>query len=752
MIERPQFKAHIRVEVVKGEGVIVLSETGHAALDGQLFELVAPLIDGRRTADDIAEELQPQASCAEVYYALKILEGKGYLICSRPTGSAAPEAVFWSLQGIDPDSVCRRLAETTISITVFGDVPVKSFLTTLTSANVRIAEVGNLGVVLTDDYLRQGLSGYNQQAFRRQQPWIIVKPTGARMLIGPIFDPPRTACWNCLAHRLRINRTVEMFVQRKQNQDDPPAMPQASISATEQIAYGIATTKILKWIAEGRTSQADIEIVSVDVLKWQAEHHPLTRQPHCAVCGDRAATLEGPPQPFILESRQKTFAADGGHRVVGPEETLRKYERHVSRITGAVSILERHVMAIDGLLHVYLAGENYGAQHHRLKDLRQDLRSFSAGKGIGDLQAKASALCEALERYSGVFQGTETRRRAKFGELDGLGIHPNACMHFSDRQYRERDVINARGSRYCYVPLPFDEEQEIEWSPVWSLTRQIYRYLPTEYCFYGYTPPQKRPFCVACSNGNAAGNTREEAILQGFLELVERDSVALWWYNRVRRPGVDLDAFDEPYFGKLKAFLEERHRELWVLDLTSDLGIPVFGAVSRLTNGAQERIVIGFGAHLEPRIALMRAVTEVNQMLVWLLPAEQQEKEIPDNLEDPELRRWLENATIATDPYLVPSESGSLRTAQAYAKQWTDDLRDDLLLCKGIVERQGLEMLVLDQTRPDIGLPVVKVIVPGLRHFWARFAPGRLYDAPVKLGWLPQPLLEAQLNPLAMFV
>jgi ribosomal protein S12 methylthiotransferase accessory factor len=49
--------------------------------------------------------------------------------------------------------------------------------------------------------------------------------------------------------------------------------------------------------------------------------------------------------------------------------------------------------------------------------------------------------------------------------------------------------------------------------------------------------PKPQQFCRADSNGNAAGNTLEEAtILQGFVELIERDSVALWWYNRLRRP------------------------------------------------------------------------------------------------------------------------------------------------------------------------------------------------------------------------
>jgi ribosomal protein S12 methylthiotransferase accessory factor len=70
----------------------------------------------------------------------------------------------------------------------------------------------------------------------------------------------------------------------------------------------------------------------------------------------------------------------------------------------------------------------------------------------------------------------------------------------------------------------------------------------------------------------------------------------------------------------------------------------------------------------------------------------------------------------------------------------------------GAAARQGLETLVLDQTRPDVGLSVVKVIVPGLRHFWRRLAPGRLYDVPVRLGWLPAPVPEAQLNPTSMFL
>ena len=56
----------------------------------------------------------------------------------------------------------------------------------------------------------------------------------------------------------------------------------------------------------------------------------------------------------------------------------------------------------------------------------------------------------------------------------------------------------------------------------------------------------------ADSNGCAAGNTIEEAIVQGFLELVERDSYAIWWYNRLQRAELDLSACDNSYVRDLR--------------------------------------------------------------------------------------------------------------------------------------------------------------------------------------------------------
>jgi ribosomal protein S12 methylthiotransferase accessory factor len=164
--------------------------------------------------------------------------------------------------------------------------------------------------------------------------------------------------------------------------------------------------------------------------------------------------------------------------------------------------------------------------------------------------------------------------------------------------------------------------------------------------------------------------------------------------------------------------------------------------------------LFGFGAHLDPRIAVLRAVTELNQFLVFHADesAGNRSGRDCDGDRDSEVRHWLETATLANQPYLAPDPQAAPRLASDYPRLWSDDLRDDVLFCQALIERLGMELFVLDQTRPDIGLPVVKVIVPGLRHFWARFAPGRLYRIPVQLGWLPRPLAEDELNPIPMFL
>src|SRR5262249_16463979 len=93
----------------------------------------------------------------------------------------------------------------------------------------------------------------------------------------------------------------------------------------------------------------------------------------------------------------------------------------------------------------------------------------------------------------------------------------------------------------------------IDWTPAWSLDSDESRLVPLAYC-YAETPTDSgRVFCDHNPNGTASGNCLEEAILHGFLELVERDAAAIWWYNELPQPAVALAAFGDPFFDRLVA-------------------------------------------------------------------------------------------------------------------------------------------------------------------------------------------------------
>ena len=402
-----------------------------------------------------------------------------------------------------------------------GAVEVEPLVAALQSLRVVIDRAGSFGVVLTDDYLRSELGAFNQEALRADRPWMLVKPVGCEIWVGPVFRPGRAGCWECLAQRLRMNRPVESFLRARNGRDEPLPIPRGSTGATLQIAWNLAAAKIAEWIVRGELPDLEGQIVTFDVRSLQVATHVLVWQPQCPACGDPPEGLDDTVAPIVLSSRRKTFTDDGGHRVVSPEATLARHAHQVSPITGAVSELARNGLSNDGVLHRYTAGHNVAIHRGGLGHLRKGFRSESSGKGASDLQARASALGEALERFSAVYRGDEPRIQARLEDLGAAALHPNNCMRFSNTQYSQRAAWNARGSRFNFVPVPFDADAGIDWTPVWSLTRRAPRYLPTAFCYFHYPLSDEAMFCRSCSNGNAGGNTLEEAILQGFLELAE---------------------------------------------------------------------------------------------------------------------------------------------------------------------------------------------------------------------------------------
>ena len=370
-----------------------------------------------------------------------------------------------------------------------------------------------------------------------------------------------------------------------------------------------------------------------------------------------------------------------------------------------VSWLTRTTEEADPWLHVYWAGSNVALRGKELSSLRRSLRSKSAGKGSTRRQSEASALCEALERYSGAFHGDEIRCRRRLADFLGAGeeqaIHPNEVQLFSDWQLDNAEQVNARGHPYNRVPGRFDPEAEIDWSAVWSLTRDRHRYLPTSMLYGMPAEHRGRQDLTADSNGCAAGNTLEEAILQGFFELAERDAFAIWWYNRLSVPELDLQSFGDQYLDQAHDYYRGFQRDLWVLDVTGDLGIPAFVAVSRRTDKDAEDIIYGAGAHTDARIAALRAVCELNQCLNWVQGT--QKGGAGYAVDDPLCLWWWKNAKLSDHSYLAPAPGPACRGKSNYPAPAGDDLREEVERCRALVEARGMEFLVLDQTRPDIG-------------------------------------------------
>ncbi len=767
-MKKPQIKPHFRIEIIEPKHVYLLGENSTHVLTGELYCQIIPLLDGNHTIDKIISTLEGQVEPEHINYALERLEKKGYLSAAVP--ELSPEAAaFWSLLNIEPQDAYQCLQQTQIYLTCVGNVFSEHLTHSLSDS---LSEIGiktqewniestefdshSLLVVLTDDYLQPELSKINQIALEANQPWLLVKPIGGLIWLGPIFKPEKTGCWECLNHRLQRNREVEASVLLQKQESHSKSeeiveclpLSRAVLPSTLRTALNLTTTEIAKWIVQQSVAETshfstlEGKIITFNQTDLNLKTHILPKRPQCQVCGNPQLLSEQSYEPLILSNCPKHFTSDGGHRALSPEQTVKQYQHLISPITGVITSLSRTSDSND-FIHTYRASHNFNTSNN-LKSLRHSLRAKSAGKGKTDRQSKASGLCEAVERYSGVFQGDEPRVSSTFSQLK-KAIAPERYLHFSPYQYQNRQELNAKSTNsHDWIPEPFEEDREIEWTPVWSLTEQTHKYLPTAWCYYNYPLPEGHRFCLADSNGNAAGNTLEEAILQGFMELIERDSVAIWWYNRLSRPGVDLTSFDEPYLLDLQAYYLRNRRKLWVLDLTTDLQIPAFVALSRRTDGESEKIIFGYGAHFDAKIAVLRAVTELNQQQPWT------DKVNLRQVKNTELQEWIRSATIANQPYLAPNSQIKSKVYSDYQKHWSDDIYKDVMSCVDIAKQAGYDILILNQTRPDIDLKVVKVIVPELRHFWRRLGAGRLYDVPVQMGWLSEPLTEKEMNPISI--
>ncbi|MGJ6960532.1 TOMM precursor leader peptide-binding protein [Streptosporangium sp. G11] len=746
------FKSHLRAVTVPGEAVYLTSARGTVALSGEQIQALAPLLDGSHSLAEVRERVAPGISAVQLGRLLGRL-AEANLVGTRRSPEARADAAaeaYWDLGRVDVDRAASGLAESSVGLLALGRADTRPVAEALRSMGVTVIveEDGDrpaaLSLVLCDDYLDPELERFNERRLADGRSWLLAKPTGADLWVGPTFQPGKGPCWSCMTTRLRGHRRGEARL-RSVSETGAVSPPDASLPITRALGAQLAALQAAKWLAGSGDEHRDT-VWTLDTLSLEGLHHRVERRPQCPTCGDTGLVTERVGKPVVIASRPKAAVGGNGHRALDSELVWERYRHLADPLTGITDAIRRDPRS-PSFLHCYLSGPNLALTDDSLSAMRAGLRGQSGGKGSTDLEARVGALCEAVERYCGSRHGDEPTVRDSLRGLGERAVRPDECQHFHRRQFEDRRRWNAASTAFQHVPEPFDEEEVVDWTPMWSLTAKRQRLLPTDMLYFSRGG---HPSVRATSNGNAAGSSVEDAIVQGFLELVERDAVAIWWYNRTRQPAVDLGSFGDPWIADLRSRYEEIGREFWVLDVTSDLGIPVMVAISRRVDKPAEDIMLGFGAHFDPRIAARRALTELGQLLPAVAGARADGTGYGRT--DRHIRDWWLTATTENQVYLRPDETRDPRALGGYAYTPRADLREDVEHAVTLAGRTGLDVLVLDQTRPDIGMPVVKVVVPGLRHFWARFGPGRLYDVPVLLGRLDRATAYEDLNPVPLFM
>ena len=255
----------------------------------------------------------------------------------------------------------------------------------------------------------------------------------------------------------------------------------------------------------------------------------------------------------------------------------------------------------------------FRAPAQNVDELRAALSGGSFGKGSTAEQAEASALMEAIERYSGIFQGDEIRITKRFTDFaPGDAIAPNDVLLFSEAQSRPDSQTDDRRQYAAQRRIPSIRRPGSSGRRSGRCATDasnIFR--PASCIFSTAAPPLSRRIPTAAPPAIRSRKPSSRASSN-------------WWSAMPTRSGGTTDRSGPrsisasstiPTSAICIAQLADTGRKLWVLDVTSDLGVPTYVAILHWMQNGQENIEFGSGAHFDKRIALLRTLTELNQFM-----------------------------------------------------------------------------------------------------------------------------------------
>jgi YcaO-like protein with predicted kinase domain len=402
----------------------------------------------------------------------------------------------------------------------------------------------------------------------------------------------------------------------------------------------------------------------------------------------RSAFKSGRRTPKVLR--------DGTHRSQSIEVTL----RHVLRLAPIMGITR--VANVTGLDSVGIPV---------VMVCRPNSRSVavSQGKGIDLASARASGLMEATELYHAETI-TLPLRLATYEEL-----------RYRHTVVEVDELPRESGSR-------FQPNLRLLWCEGFDLLREENVFVPYEMVHTNYTTPLPDGYgCfTASSNGLASGNRLVEAISQAICEVIERDATTLWKLRgeeKLNDNRLDLGSVDDRTCLEILGNFDRAGVCVAVWDITSDVGIAAFACfiVPRTDNTMWHCMVgTGYGCHPARQVALARALTEAAQARLTVISGGRDDfhREAYDQWLDPDLVRTMRRRMTHSEPTRrfgeVPHRDG-------------ETLEDDVYWELKRLKKVGIRrVVVVDLTKPEFGLSVVRVIAPGLESVLGRgYSPGQ---------------------------
>lgn len=370
-----------------------------------------------------------------------------------------------------------------------------------------------------------------------------------------------------------------------------------------------------------------------------------------------------------------------GIRTVMPEETLRRVMPLMKK--AGMEPLE-DITGVDNIgIPVYSV--------YRKQTAKGTFGNYN-GKGVTPEQAQASAVMEAMERYSSEMRDDDEVAYGTIQQVreNGPLIEPN-------------DLILPARVMYNL------ETSDIAWTSAYDMLNGEEVWVPACAVFYPYFPNGDLQLFRYNTNGIASGNTIEEAILHAMFEVIERDAWSV--AEAFNRTNADIIIDDEDSVpGKLIRHFEDNGVEIKLKDLTSDVGVTTIGASSDdVKTKDPELLNIGVGTHLNPTIAAIRALTEVAQSRTT------HKHGLKVNANLVKVTREMGYDKIKAVNRLWYSDNLKKRNLSEMKDESTEYVLDDIEIVLGKLVEAGFERVaVADLTRPDVNVPTVRVVIPGM--------------------------------------